>query len=223
MSANRLVVGIVNCSEGTALEEKREDRRASYSKKMIRESLYELMKTKPLNKITVKEICELADVNRSTFYAYYMDIYDLHQKIIKEFFSKQRDIINFAVELLSKREDVTNLSIDDFQEIMLFYLKTVKANKELYKFIFNQNSTNSIHLSFGKLFFNTILNESSIKIQEELKPIFRRSFTFISGGTTAILMDWLKSECSEDVTKLSRYIAYYYNGVFNGQKFARRG
>ena len=75
------------------LENKRDDRRAAYSKKMIRESLYELMKTKPLNKITVKEICETADVNRSTFYAYYMDIYDLHQKITKEFFDIVSDFL----------------------------------------------------------------------------------------------------------------------------------
>lgn len=204
------------------MENKRDDRRAAYSKKMIRESLYELIKTKPLNKITVKEICETADVNRSTFYAYYMDIYDLHQKITKEFFEKQREIINYAVSVLAQKENIADLSIDDFQEICFFYLKTVKANKELYKFIFNQNSTNSIHLSFGKVFFHTILNEIPNKLPEEMKPIFKRSFTFVSGGTTAIMMNWLKTECAEDTTRLSRYLAYYYNGVFNGQKFAKK-
>lgn len=204
------------------MENKRDDRRAAYSKKMIRESLYELMKTKPLNKITVKEICETADVNRSTFYAYYMDIYDLHQKITKEFFEKQREIIEFAVTVLAKKEDFTDLSISDFQEICLFYLKTVKANKELYKFIFSQNSTNSIHLSFGKVFFHTILNDIPVKIPDKIQAAFRRSFTFVSGGTTAIIMDWLKNECAEDTVRLSRYLAYYYNGVFNGQKFTRK-
>ena len=181
------------------MENKRDDRRAAYSKKMIRESLYELMKTKPLNKITVKEIC----------------------KITKEFFEKQREIINYAVSVLAQKENIADLSIDDFQEICFFYLKTVKANKELYKFIFNQNSTNSIHLSFGKVFFHTILNEIPNKLPEEMKPIFKRSFTFVSGGTTAIMMNWLKTECAEDTTRLSRYLAYYYNGVFNGQKFAK--
>ena len=204
------------------MAEKKDDRRAAYSKKMIRESLYELMKTKPLNKITVKEICDCADVNRSTFYAYYMDIYDLHQKITKEFFEKQREIINFAVGVLARQEDIMNMTIADFYEICYYYLKTVKANKEMYKFIFNQNSTNSIHLSFGKVFFNTILNEIPNKLPEEMKPIFRRSFTFISGGTTAIIMNWLKGECAEDTSRLAKYLAYYYNGVFNGQKFTRK-
>lgn len=204
------------------METKRDDRRAAYSKKMIRESLYELMKTKPLNKITIKEICEKADVNRSTFYAYYMDIYDLHQKITKDFFEKQREIINYAVSVLAEKENIADLEIDDFQSICYFYLKSVKENKELYKFIFNQNSTNSIHLSFGKVFYHTILNEIPHKLPDEMKPIFKRSFTFVSGGTTAIIMHWLKTECAEDTQRMSRYLAYYYNGVFNGQKFAKK-
>ena len=72
------------------MEPKRDDRRTQYSKRVIKESLFELMQEKPINKITVKELCERADVNRSTFYAYYTDIYDLDRKIIKEFFKMQR-------------------------------------------------------------------------------------------------------------------------------------
>ncbi len=204
------------------MEQKKEDRRSVYSKRIIRESLYELMKTKPLNKITVKEICDMADVNRSTFYCYYMDIYDLHQQIIKEFFEHQREIINFIVGFLAQKEDMTDLSIDDFRGISFYYLKKVKENKELYKFIFNQNSTNSIHMSFGKVFFHTILNEIPEAMDEETRKAFRRSFTFISGGTTAIIMDWLKNDCAEETAKVAKFLAYYYNGVFNGQKFIRK-
>ena len=72
------------------MPEKREDRRTQYSKRVIREALYELMQEKPLNKITVTEICALADVNRSTFYAYYTDIFNLHESIIKEFYTVQK-------------------------------------------------------------------------------------------------------------------------------------
>ena len=69
------------------METKRDDRRTQYSKRVIKESLLELLQEKPLNKITVKELCDRADVNRSTFYAYYTDIYELHRKMVKEFFA----------------------------------------------------------------------------------------------------------------------------------------
>ena len=64
------------------------------TKDAIKTTFMELLNRKPLNKITVTEICALADVNRSTFYAYYTDIFDLHRKILKEFYEIQRGYIN---------------------------------------------------------------------------------------------------------------------------------
>ena len=51
------------------------DRRTKYTKSVIRQALFDLLKEKPLNKITVTDICKMADINRSTFYSYYEDVY----------------------------------------------------------------------------------------------------------------------------------------------------
>lgn len=51
---------------------------------MIRESLYHLLEKKHLSEITVKEICEGAEINRATFYRNYLDIYDLYEKLEEE-------------------------------------------------------------------------------------------------------------------------------------------
>ncbi len=198
-------------------ETKREDRRTSYSKKMIREALYQLMQEKPLNKITVKEICETADVNRSTFYAYFLDIYDLHDKILKEFFEKQREVINHTKAFLATKNDITELTTSDFYEITYYYVMTIKEDKELYKFIFNSNSTSSGHLRFDNMFFR-VIDES---LPDSMHDIFRRSFMFISGGTSSLLMEWLKDDCSDSPERLAKTLAYFYNGVFNGHRFAK--
>lgn len=47
------------------------------TKKIFRKVLLELLQEKPLNKITITEICEKADLNRSTFYAHYVEAGDL--------------------------------------------------------------------------------------------------------------------------------------------------
>jgi AcrR family transcriptional regulator len=60
------------------------DRRTAYTKRVIRESLYQLLEKKHLPEITVKELCELADINRATFYRNYQDIYDLFEKLEEE-------------------------------------------------------------------------------------------------------------------------------------------
>ncbi len=60
------------------------DRRKKYTQQVIQETLVELLKDRHLSDITVKEICEQADINRSTFYRNYLDIYDLFEKVEQE-------------------------------------------------------------------------------------------------------------------------------------------
>ena len=55
----------------------RQDRRTRYTRMVLKESLMALMEQKDITKITIKELCQRADVNRSTFYAHYRDQYDL--------------------------------------------------------------------------------------------------------------------------------------------------
>ena len=47
-----------------------DNRRVKITKKMIKDAMLELLENRPINKITVTDICKYADVNRSTFYAY---------------------------------------------------------------------------------------------------------------------------------------------------------
>lgn len=51
------------------------DARVRYTRRVIQEALLTLLEQKPLNKITVTELCALAQINRATFYAHYADCY----------------------------------------------------------------------------------------------------------------------------------------------------
>ncbi|HCA30580.1 MAG TPA: TetR/AcrR family transcriptional regulator, partial [Ruminococcaceae bacterium] len=59
----------------------KESRKTRYTRMVLQDSLLELMKNKPISKITIKELCETADINRTTFYAHYRDQYDLLRTI----------------------------------------------------------------------------------------------------------------------------------------------
>ena len=52
------------------------------AKARIRQAFTKLLREKPIQRIAVKELCQEAGVNRSTFYAHYQDIYDLLTKIV---------------------------------------------------------------------------------------------------------------------------------------------
>lgn len=53
-----------------------------------------LLKEKPISSVTVKELCEIANINRSTFYSHYIDAHDLLDKIGKELFDDMYATLN---------------------------------------------------------------------------------------------------------------------------------
>ena len=61
-----------------------ESRRTRYTRLAMQDALVELLQDQPLGSITVKALCERADVNRSTFYAHYTSIEDLLHDIEDE-------------------------------------------------------------------------------------------------------------------------------------------
>lgn len=93
------------------------DARVRYTVHMIQNVFLELLKEKPVAKITVKEICEHAEINRSTFYKHYQDVYDLMEKLENEAveaFEKlldsyvQNETVPALVTLLTSLEKIEN-------------------------------------------------------------------------------------------------------------------
>ena len=124
------------------------DARVRYTVHMIQNVFLELLKEKPVAKITVKEICEHAEINRSTFYKHYQDVYDLMEKLENEAveaFEKlldsyvQNETVPALVTLLtSLRENrelllplLANSSNDDFMKRTQLYNAFQEQAREL--------------------------------------------------------------------------------------------
>lgn len=63
----------------------KENQRVKLTKKILKESLGKLLQTKSLHSISVRELCEAAEINRSTFYKYYGTPNDLFSEIQNDF------------------------------------------------------------------------------------------------------------------------------------------
>ena len=70
------------------------DRRVRRTKAMLRAALTELLKTKPVNEISVTELTRKADVNRGTFYGHYKDIFDMVEQLENEMFQEFNDLLH---------------------------------------------------------------------------------------------------------------------------------
>ena len=71
-----------------------ENRSVRHTKEKLQSSFITLMQEKQITQITVKELCDLADVNRGTFYCHYTDIYDLLTKMETAFFAAFESIFD---------------------------------------------------------------------------------------------------------------------------------
>ena len=64
----------------------RTDARIRYTQSVLKQTLLSFLQEKPINKITVKEVCERAELNRATFYAHYSDCFALlESKLVDSF------------------------------------------------------------------------------------------------------------------------------------------
>lgn len=85
------------------------DHRVRVTKMLIQKSLTNLLKKKPIQSISIKELCSGAGINRGTFYSHYTDIYDLMQNMQAEMLDNFRKALE---SLLSKdTKDLTALKI----------------------------------------------------------------------------------------------------------------
>ena len=76
------------------------DARIRYTQRILKESLLTLLKQKPINKITVKEVCERAELNRATFYAHYSDCFALLESIEEDLLEAFRNRSSWWIPLM---------------------------------------------------------------------------------------------------------------------------
>jgi AcrR family transcriptional regulator len=77
-----------------SMADNRTDRRVRRTKALLQQGLIQLMETKDVKDISVKELSDLADINRGTFYLHYSDIYDMLKQLEDELFAEFYDIID---------------------------------------------------------------------------------------------------------------------------------
>ena len=115
--------------------EKRVDKRVIKSKKAIRESFLSLLQEKELNKITIKDIAEKAQVDRKTFYNYYPSVFAL----LNEF---ENELI-VSLDALFDEIDFSRF-VEDPDKIFTSLSNFLKPNLDYYKTMFKMNFSENL-------------------------------------------------------------------------------
>ena len=170
------------------------------------EALITLLEKKDFEYITIKEICDTAGVNRSTFYLHYDNTYDLLKETTSYVIDKHLAYYNVDKKRISlqfeacKREEL--LFITD--EYLLPYLTFIKDNQRLFKVTMKQFHLMGMNEVYGKMFdhvFSPILARFCIPKTERAYVI-----KFYLNGIFAVIMEWLDRNCSEEIAIVTKII-----------------
>ena len=107
---NRRIHETVGLQGGNAM-----DLRIEKTEKGIRNAFIELRSRKPLEKITIKELCEHAYINKSTFYSHDKDIYDLSERM-------EEEVVSSITNSSSPPEYIRENPAEFTRELFLAYL-----------------------------------------------------------------------------------------------------
>ena len=156
------------------------NQRTRLTKMLFRTALTELLESKKaIEKISIKEICETAGLNRSTFYAYYNEPKDLLKEI-------EDDITESTVRHLAK--EAAKLE-NDPAKIILSFLQYIKDNdRQIRVFL-----ADSIDEEFRNTYFEQSLQfikSLGVSFPENTAPYF---YAYILNGSAGIILEWIRS------------------------------
>ena len=164
---------------------KKDDLRVIKTRKLIYQTLLDLMKEKTFEEIKVSDICSKAMINRSTFYAHYEDKYEL----LIDFLSNLKE--EFARELNESCKE--NLSIREYYiRLISLFLDHIDCKRDVYNSIM-VNNRSSIMMDI----LLSVVNDDILKRFKEndinLKVPTEVISKFYLGGVINIGMEWLSN------------------------------
>ena len=167
------------------------NRRTIITRKILKESLLELMQKKPVSKISIKEICDLSEMSRSTFYLHYQDQFALLEDIEKE-------VLDKTFENLKNIDSPMNTL-----ESIEAFLNYVKEHKTTFGILLCQPE--------NELFQQSIISNVQKYVQQiapeiDKNPASGYIYTFIMYGSLSVIKTWIQNNFDEDVKDLSNLI-----------------
>ena len=167
---------------------KQNNKKRKKSQEQIEKIFLQLIQKRNIDELSVSMICEIAKLNRSTFYANYIDIYDLAEKI------KENMELEFAKFQLSN-----NAKQDSDGYLNMF--RYIKENQIFFKTYFkleeiSMNPPTQYRIELAEKYYDNKFIDYHIE--------------FFRAGLNAIIKKWLNSGCKETPEEINEIIISEY-------------
>lgn len=198
-----------NNKKGVIFMNIKNNRRFHDTEVRMEAAMLDIMKDTDFEKITVKKICEKAKVNRSTFYAHFIDIYDMLDKMEVE----------LRKELLNSYSNRSEQECQIFSEqSFIRFLNHIKRHKYFYRINLQTRNRFPLEQGYEQLWaiIQPLCEQAGITSNDEIMYYF----VCFQAGFTMILKRWVDTDCKEEEKDLAKIIkscipAILSNGKFN--------
>lgn len=175
------------------------DVRFSKADQAIRQSFIDLLKVKKFDRISVKMIIDKAAINRSTFYAHFLDKYDLMDQLQEELLDN----------LINNLPDVNWQSnkplIEQFQDRATGIVQNINQNRELFVLMLSNNVGNSFEKTMqdkSRTVFEGIISDEYLTVPREYVVVL------LTSAVSSTLITWAKNGFKESPEEFANIISH---------------
>lgn len=170
------------------------DRRIRKTQSALKAALAQLMEKKRVKDISVRELTDLADVNRGTFYLHYKDVFDLLEQ-------SENDLLSELHETISEFDE--NTVSNDPTRIFEGVYNLCKENANFVRILIGENGDIKFLNRLKELVREKCLTDWSIIVRKQGINQFDSYYAFVVGGCISLLQYWFSSGMNETPHELA--------------------
>lgn len=170
----------------------KESRRVKMTKRLLNESFLKYLAEKPLPRITIKEICDDADLNRSTYYAHFTDPYDQLKKL-------EADII---VDMTIYVDSIVTEGLHDAvkqQQIIKNILEYIQSKKYVFQVLLGKSGDTDFQRNILAFFGERIFQKEHLSNTAAVKKAYQ--YIYAATGSFGLIYYWIMAD-DDDVIEI---------------------
>ena len=176
--------------------QKTQNRSILRTQSILKDGLTELMKKKPIQKISVKELTDFVNLNRGTFYLHYKDIYDLIEQL-------ENDLLDEFIEI-NQTYDVNELNGRPFP-LMLDLFTFLENHAEFVSILLIDNREQHFVEKLENLIRERCLNDWIVVFSKATPDLCDIYSSYVLSGCVGILKNWFENGRKQTPEELARH------------------
>lgn len=168
------------------------DTRVRYTKAALQQSLLKILINKPIDKVTIKELCDGAKLNRGTFYLHYTTPNDVLMEIEQQFIDE--NLSHVSPYLQNSRKT------SRFNDMFTCILK----NRDVCRILMGHNGNPKFVERMSQLMRDGVINEWCREFPQYRRENLDYIYDFIFSGATQLILNWIEDDKGVSTEQLAR-------------------